>query len=641
MNKQKLIQFCIIPIVMLGSTMILCFYHYVGVAISLLAVLYICLLFNLYRYWKKDNNINKLTNHISELVEEQAYNLATPIVIVHETGEIIWYNSSFSEICNTKIVTYDNLNNIIDINIVGGNDEHKVKINNNIYKVRLKTIEQDNIKYIIITFDDITEILKPSDIKENIVLIEVDNFKDVIDSTQQNNVPLLVAEIERTINSYATNRNAMIKKYDTNKYILSVQDKYVQQDIEDGFPILDEISKVNKGNKIEVTLSIGIGRGGITPLEKSNYAKVALELALGRGGDQVVIKNQECVKFFGGNTKEIEKRSRVRARVVSKALIELIHESSKIYIVGHENPDMDCFGSAVALSSVIRQLGKESFIALNKDIKAIEYYLNKLKSDPRYDGRFITIQKAIEELDNNTLVLVMDVHNRGYISGIDIVDNSRKKVVIDHHRRSPDMITGTFLSYIEVYASSTSEMVTEMVQYMVKEPDITSTEAEGLLAGMYMDTKGFSFKTGVRTFEAASYLKSLGADSIEVKKMFTDSLEDYLLIAEAIKSAEVDPDIRCAVAVCPNNVNSVIIAKAADELLNISGISVSFVLGEIDGEVYISGRSVGDINVQVVLESLGGGGHMNIAGAKLIGVTLDEAKKQLNDKIDKYLKVGE
>ena len=402
MNKQKLRQFCIIPIVMLGSTMILCFYHYVGVAISLLAVLYICLLFNLYRYWKKDNNINKLTNHISELVEEQAYNLPTPIVIVHETGEIIWYNSSFSEICNTKIVTYDNLNNIIDINIVGGNDEHKVKINNNIYKVRLKTIEQDNMKYIIITFDDITEILKPSDIKENIVLIEVDNFKDVIDSTQQNNVPLLVAEIERTINSYATNRNAMIKKYDTNKYILSVQDKYVQQDIEDGFPILDEISKVNKGNKIEVTLSIGIGRGGVTPLEKSNYANLALELALGRGGDQVVIKDQDCVKFFGGNTKEIEKRSRVRARVVAKALIELIHESSKIYIVGHENPDMDCFGSAVALSSVIRQLGKESYIALNKDIKAIEYYLNKLKSDPRYDSRFITIQKAKEDLDDNT-----------------------------------------------------------------------------------------------------------------------------------------------------------------------------------------------------------------------------------------------
>ena len=471
------------------------------------------------------------------------------------------------------------------------------------------------------------------------MLIEVDNFTEALDKTDENNRPLLVAEIERTINSYANNLKAMIKRYDTNKYVLSIQDKYIEDEIKQKFNIIEIISKIDKGNSIEVTLSIGVGKGGMSPLENYNNANIAKELALGRGGDQVVVKTNNDIKFFGGNTKEIEKRTKVKARVIARALGELIYESSKVYIMGHKNPDMDCFGSAVGLASVVKQLGKTCNIVLDNDTNAIDYYLNKLNKESKYDDLFISVEDAKNELDSKTLVIIVDVHNKSYIADLQLVEKAQRKVIIDHHRRSPDMIEHDILNYIEVYASSTSEMVTEIIQYMVDKPNLTRTEAEGLLAGIFMDTKGFSFKTGVRTFDAASFLKSLGADPIEIKKMFTDDLEDYLLIAETIKSAEVNDNT--AIAITPKNIDTVIIAKAADELLNISGISVSFVLGEINNDIYISGRSVGDINVQVVLEALGGGGHMNIAGAKISNKTIEEVICELKEAMKNYLRIGE
>jgi c-di-AMP phosphodiesterase-like protein len=471
------------------------------------------------------------------------------------------------------------------------------------------------------------------------MLIEVDNFTEVLDKTDNSNRPLLVAEIERTINAYANNLNAMIKKYDTNKYILSIQDKYIEDEINQKFNIMEVISKIDKGNSIEITLSIGVGKGGMSPLENYNNANMAKELALGRGGDQAAIKTNDDIKFFGGNTKEIEKRTKVKARVIARALSELIYESSKVYIVGHKNPDMDCFGSAVGLSSIVKQLGKNCNIILKNDTSAIDYFLNKLSKEEKYDDSFITVDEARDNLDSKTLVIIVDVHNKGYITDLQLVEKAERKVIIDHHRRSPDMIEGDILNYIEVYASSTSEMVTEIIQYMVDRPNLTRIEAEGLLAGIFMDTKGFSFKTGVRTFDAASFLKSLGADPIEIKKMFTDDLEDYLLIAETIKAAEVNDN--AAIAVTPKNIDTVIIAKAADELLNISGISVCFVLGEVNNEIYISGRSIGDINVQIVLEVLGGGGHMNIAGAKIQNKTIEEVVSELKEAMKKYLRIGE
>ena len=648
MKNHRVLQFFLKPIIIILIAAIMYLLDYKDICLVVMLLFSVLQTISLFIYWNKDKNIKNFTKYIEKAIGENFFDLLMPIVLIKEDGSIVWYNKKFDEIrykdddlFNKDITT---ILRELDLKKIISNDNvihEKITFNGISYDVHGEKVNNDSQKYILLYLNDIRNVLKKEDLIDNIILLEVDNLSDVLDNTDEDDRPLVAAEIERTINLYASNNNAMIKKYDTNKYVLCMQNSYIEEEIRNKFSILDIISSINKGNKFEITISMGIGRGGTSPLENYKFANTAIELALGRGGDQVVIKNNDEISFFGGNSKEIEKRTRVRARVVSHALKELIFESDKIFIVGHENPDMDCFGSAVALSSIIKQLGKKCNVVLNNDTKAIEYFLEELRNDVRYHNRFINEGEALRDLDDDTLVIIVDVHNKGYVSSLELLQKAKKKVIIDHHRRSPDIIGGALLNYIEVYASSTSEMVSEIIQYINKEPDISVLEAEGLLAGIYMDTKGFAFKTGVRTFEAASFLKGLGADTIEVKKMFTDNLEDYLLIADTIKSAKVDKSKKCAIAVCPNNVSSVIIAKSADELLNISGIEVSFVLGSIDGAIYISGRSVGDINVQVVLEALGGGGHMNIAGTKLIGVSLEEAREELEDKIDKYLKVGE
>ncbi|MGL5378939.1 DHH family phosphoesterase [Clostridium sp.] len=596
-----------------------------------------------------DNNevkhVEELRINIDESVNQNVFNLVFPMAIINKTGEIIWSNKKFTEFTEENPIGLNVVSIARGLNIerLLACDEdlyQKIKIADSLYKVYASNIKQDENNVYLVYFNDISNLKNIENTKESIMLIEVDNLAEALDTTSESDRPMLVAEIEKSITAYAQKMKAMIMKYDSNKYILSVQDKYIDEEINSKFPILDSISNIDRGNKLEVTLSIGVGRGGASPQENQHFALTAKELSLGRGGDQVAVKNNEKISFFGGNSIEIEKRTRVRARVIAHALKELIYESSNVFIIGHITPDMDCFGSAVGLSSVVKQLGKPCNIIINNDISAIDYFLNRLKGDSKYNSLFVTSEQANEQLNEKSLLIIVDVHNRGYIQNLNIVEKVQRKIIIDHHRRSPDIIEGAILSYIEVYASSTSEMVTEIIQYMVQKPNINRIEAEGLLAGIYMDTKGFSFKAGVRTFDAASFLRGVGADITEVKKMFTDDLDDYLLIADTIKSANVEKGV--AIAVSPERIKeSFMVAKAADELLNISGIKACFVLGKINDDIIISGRSMGDTNVQVVLESLGGGGHMNMAGAKLINVTVEEAIEKLKVSIKKYLRIGE
>lgn len=646
MNGITMLKRLLAPGFVIITSIILFVYNYTSIGIVIFTIYVIYNFYQLNYYWAKENDANAFIKAIDAGLSENVLKCIYPLALIKEDGELVWYNNLFSAL---KINEENSEKNILSItrglkleSILKReeNSHQRLSINEKLYDVYATMIEAKNEEYLfLLSFNDITKLIDYETTRESIMLIEVDNFTEALDKTDESNRPLLVAEIERTINTYSGNLKAMIKKYDTNKYVLSIQDKYIEEEIENKFNIMEIVSQIDKGNSIEVTLSIGVGKGGMSPLENYNNANVAKELALGRGGDQVVVKSNNEIKFFGGNTKEIEKRTKVKARVVARALEELIYESSKVYIMGHKNPDMDCFGSSVGLASVVKQLGKSCNIILDNDINAIDYFLGKLNNDPKYDDLFINIEEARNKLDSQTLVILVDVHNKSYIADLQLIEEAQRKVIIDHHRRSPDMIEHDILNYIEVYASSTSEMVTEIIQYMVEKPNLTRTEAEGLLAGIFMDTKGFSFKTGVRTFDAASFLKSLGADTIEVKKMFTDDLDDYLLIAETIKSAEVTD--KAAIAITPKNIDTVIIAKAADELLNISGICVSFVLGEINDEIYVSGRSVGDINVQVVLEALGGGGHMNIAGTKISNKTMEEVIIELKEAMKKYLRIGE
>ena len=651
-NRLKDIKPIVAPIIFVGAC--IGFYYIKNIFLGTF-LLVIFIIFTIIEYLNKEkiesnieNNIEKVREIILKDIDNNIFNLIFPLAIIKETGEIFWSNKEFK-----KFIPEENPIGLNVVSIARGlnlsrlltcdRDLHqKIKIVDSFYKIYASKIEDPSLEenLYIVYFNDISGNRNIESTKESIMIIEVDNLSEVLETTRESDRPMLVAEVEKTINAYAQRLKAMITKYESNKYILSVQDKYIAEEINNKFSILDEVSAIDRGNKFEVTLSIGVGRGGTCPLENNNFATTAKELALGRGGDQVAIKNNDKIKFFGGNTREIEKRTRVRARVISHALKELIYESSNVFIIGHRNPDMDCFGSSIGLSSVVRQLGKPCNIILGDETAAIDYFLSKLKQDSRYDNLFISVEEAYDQINEKTLLIIVDVHNTGYILDNAIVENAQRKIIIDHHRRSPDIVEGAILNYIEVYASSTSEMVTEVIQYMVQKPNLTILEAEGLLAGIFMDTKGFSFKTGVRTFDAASFLRASGADPIEVKKMFMDNIEDYLVIADTIKEAEVNGKL--AIAVAPKGVKkSFMAARAADELLNISGIRICFVLIEINNDIVISGRSIGEYNVQVILEELGGGGHMNMAGAQLSNISMDEAKEILKKSIEKHLKVGE
>lgn len=617
---------------------------------SVILIIYIC-----YKGYIDTNRelynkeVNTLTDKIKAKINDNISNMSYPLALIDNGGNILWANKRLKEELNLLELQEQNILSIsrsLDLQKLLKCDKdlsQRVKIKDSIYSIYANNISNKNGAYTkykyIVYFNEVRNLRDLHSTGESIMLIEVDNLSEALERTDEANRPMLAAEVEKAINSYSKKLKAMIIKYEYNKYCLSVQDKYINDEINSKFNILDEISSIDRGNKLEVTLSIGVGRGGDNSQENYNNAMTAKELALGRGGDQVVVKNSEDISFFGGNTRELEKRTRVRARVISQALRELIFESSNIFIMGHKNPDMDSFGAAVGLWSTIKQLGKNCNIIIDNDITAIEYYINKLKSESKYDNLIISSSEAEKLINERTLLIVVDVHNKGYVNNLSIVEKINKKIIIDHHRRSADIIEGALLNYIEVYASSTSELVTELIQYMLQKPRISKLEAEGLLGGIFMDTKGFQFKSGVRTFDAAAFLRSLGADTIEVKKMFTDSLEDYLLISDTIRNAEVYDNV--AIAVCPsNNSNTVIVARAADELLGISGIDVCFVLCELNNAVTISARSTGEVNVQVILEELGGGGHMNMAGAKL-NTTLTEAVFILKEAIKKHLKLKE
>lgn len=601
--------------------------------------------------WKKF--IEDFSTQLDSATRNTLVRSPFPLIITDKNGVLLWYNQRFSLIINKENVIGKNISEVInDLNPKHLYDSNKKVFNNiklqdkyfDIYTSAIEANDSNTDSVVLLYLYDVTENVELKKAiesnRETVMLVEVDNMDEVLKSTEDDKKPLLIAEIERTINGYAQSISGMIKKYSSSKYIVVVQDKYVEKEMEKKFSILDSMREITMGNKLAVTLSIGVGRGAETPLENENLAVAAKELALGRGGDQVVVKKGEKLEFYGGKTKEVEKRTKVRSRVIAHSLLNLISESSKVFIMGHVNPDIDCLGSAVGLYSTVKSLNKECYIILNNSNNSIQLVLEKLEEDKSYRETFIDSNECMNLIDENSLLILVDVHNKSYVQNMSIVEKIQRLVIIDHHRKSTDFIEGALLSYIEPYASSTSELVTEMLQYMIDKPKLKSIEAEALLAGICVDTKNFYFKTGVRTFEAASFLRKLGADTLDVKKLFADNLDTYLKRAEIIKSSKVTNNI--AIAVCPPDIeDTVLAAQAADELLNITGIQASFVFVKIEDEILISGRSLGSINVQLILESLGGGGHMTMAGTRLKDITMSEAQEMLQNAIDKYLREGE
>ena len=494
---------------------------------------------------------------------------------------------------------------------------------------------------IIIYFIDDSKLVELESLFDNkdmyIGLIMIDNYEEIIQRLEDSEKTGLMAEIEKKLYDWASDFKGLILKSERDTFVCIFEKQYIKEIEDRKFDILDNIKELQPSDKMQFTLSIAISNDGSSYLEKYKTAQAALDIVLGRGGDQAVIHEGDKYTFFGGRTQELEKRTKVKARIISHALEGLIQESSKVMIMGHSNSDMDCIGASMGIYRLTKSLEKDAYLVLNPKGENLVTFLNEINGNSEYENLILEPQAAISEIDDDTLLVIVDTNKKNYVESPELLQKAKKIVVIDHHRRSPDYIENAMLTFHEVYASSASELVTELVEYAQQEVTLTDLEAEALYAGIMMDTKSFTFKTGVRTFEAAAYLRKCGVDIIKVKKWFQSNLDTYNKISGIIGKAEIVYDsIAISVYEEEDKDANIVCAKAADELLTISNITASFVLGKLDNKICISGRSIGDINVQVILEKLGGGGHITLAGAQVESTDIYEVKQELINRINEY-----
>ena len=610
----------------------------------------------IYSYWTNSKRNAELSRQIQNLTmtmdgtaKKSLINSPFPLIIIETTGNIIWKSSKFVyEFANIDINNY-----LIDIleeikeDIEAQQDKKqktitkKVQIGNKIYSVLgeyIRSKQNDKSEYItILYFLDITQIVKEKkkyeDSRTCVGILMVDNYEEIIQRIDVENRPQVIAEIEKVIYDWAASSGGIVVKNDRNTFVYVFEYKYLKEIKENKFDILDQIKEINVEAGIQLTLSIAISIDGDTNYDKYKTALESMDIVLGRGGDQAVVKENGKYIFFGGRTEEVEKRTKVKARTVAHALENLIKESDNILIMGHSNGDIDSMGSSLG----IYRLEKETNIVNNTYGMTLSKFIEELEKDDEYKDVIIGKNEALNKATNKTLLIVTDTHKQNYVEVPELLDKVGQIVIIDHHRRSTDYIENATLTFQEVYASSAAELVTEILQYTDVKIKLKPIEVEGLYGGIMVDTKNFTFKTGVRTFEAAAYLRKCGVDIIKVKKWFQSDLNSYNEIANIVKNAEMyDNSIAIAMYDKEDKDANLICAKAADELLTISDITASFVLGNVGDKVCISGRSIGDVNVQLILEKLGGGGHITLAGAQVEGMTLEEVKQELINRINEY-----
>ncbi|SNS53660.1 c-di-AMP phosphodiesterase, consists of a GGDEF-like and DHH domains [Anaerovirgula multivorans] len=601
--------------------------------------------------------IEGLSSDIDSATKQSILNMPIPLTMVEIDGTIKWYNRKFLEMIGTQGILEKDIQDIVpgfDLQNILKKDAEVIKkanINSRSFRVLYNIIKsgKDPVSnYVIMLYwieDTNYELLKKRYNEEKLVvaLIQIDNYDEVMQSAEDANRPLVIAEIDHKLNLWGNRINGITRKYANDRFIVVFEKQHLEKLETKKFDILDEIREINVGNKIPITLSIGIGTDGKNALESFEFANGAMDLSLGRGGDQTTVKRNDKISFYGGKTKAVEKRTKVKARVIAYALRQLIEQCDKVFVMGHKYSDLDALGSAMGIYRAAKNRGRDAYIVLNGNNPAINCLYDKILEKDEYKKSLIHCDEAKQRVDGNSLVVVVDTHRPNFTECPELLKQTDRIVVIDHHRRGTEFIENTVLTYHETYVSSTSEMVTEILSYIDDKINIELIEAEALLAGIAIDTKNFTFKTGVRTFEAAALLRRAGADTTSVKQLFQDDLSMVIAKAEVVKRAKVIKEA-VAISTCEVNIegSQLVAAQAADELLNIKGIRASFVLGKNDDTmIFISGRSMGDINVQVILEKLGGGGHLTVAGAQLEGVTMEEAKETLQKLIEEYLDEGE
>lgn len=621
-------------------------------------IVYACIL--AYAYWTNNKRKTEISKHIQELTinldtmaKKTLVNSPFPLVIVETDGSIVWKSSKFISTFRGVDIKSEIYNIMKDIKLEIENKKDKknkiiikrLEINNCIYNILCEYIKENKRKNsehtVVLYFVDITEFEKTKktceDIKTCVSLIYVDNYDELIQRMSNEERPQVVAAIEKSIYDWATLSKGVMIRNEKDKFVYLFENQYLEKIKETKFEILDTVKEIDIEGILQITLSISVSTEGENLYEKYKSAISAMEIAQGRGGDQAVIRQDGKYSFFGGRAQEMEKRTKVKARNVAHAISGLIKEASNVVIMGHANPDIDAIGSSLGLYKIAKTLGKEANIVTNTAGLTLDAFMTEIKKEEEYDNVFINAEEAKVKVTENTLLMIVDTHKATYVEVPELIEKTDKIVVIDHHRRSTDFIDKAILTFHEVYASSAAELVTELVQYVDCEMELSTMEIEGLYAGIMMDTKNFTFKTGVRTFEAAAYLRKCGVDIIRVKKWFQSNFESYSIIADIVKSAEIVKDnIAIAIYDAGDKEAGLICAKAADELLTISDITASFVIGNLGKSVCVSGRSIGDINVQVILEKLGGGGHITVAGAQAKNKTCEEEKIELLEKINEY-----
>ena len=476
--------------------------------------------------------------------------------------------------------------------------------------------------------------------------IYIDNYEEALESVEDVKKSLLTALIERKINQFGANIDAVVIKLEKDKYFIAFQYKYLEGLQASKFEILDEVRSVNIGNEMDMTISIGIGYNGDTYLQNCEYSRMAMDMALGRGGDQAVVKDGDRTYYYGGKSKQVEKNTRVKARVKAHALREILASKENVIIMGHKIGDIDSFGAAIGIYRAVKSLNKKAYIVLNEVTTSLRPMINRFAGNTDYEEDLLIKSPVAIELakkERNTAVIVVDVNRPSYTECPELLELCKTVVVLDHHRQTSEIIENALLSYVEPFASSTCEMVAEILQYIQDGIKLKQVEADAMYGGIMIDTNNFTQKTGVRTFEAAAFLRRNGADVTRVRMMFRNDIGEYKARAEAVSRAEVFCEQFAMTDCDASGLESptVVCAQAANELLNISGINASFVLTDYNNRVYISARSIDKINVQLIMERLNGGGHMNIAGAQLDGYTIDEAKNCLRETIKLMIKEGD
>ncbi|HNX63643.1 MAG TPA: DHH family phosphoesterase [Oscillospiraceae bacterium] len=588
--------------------------------------------------------IARMDSTINSTEKESLYNFPAPAIIIDETMSIIWYNKAFSsQMYNNEDAFGIRLDKIFRLDpekpltSKGTIVEYGLKS----YKISVSDIRKYDAALTMIYFEDVTNLValenKYAQTRPSVILIMVDNYDDVLQNVKESEKANVLVQLEKLFESFIDSSAGLIRKTSKDRFFAVVEEKYLNDMISEKFKILDKARTITVNEKLAVTLSIGVGHGGKTISESEAFAKQALDMALGRGGDQAAVKTENGFEFFGGVSKGIEKHAKVKTRIIATALLEMIQNSECIYIMGHRFGDLDSIGAAVGLGGAVHNIGKNVKVVVEPEKNLATNLITRIKEEEN-ENFFITPEMAVSEFNEQDLLVIVDTHNKQLVESPELYKKAKHIVVIDHHRKTVNYIDNAVIFHHEPYASSASEMVSELIQYFGNIGKFSSYYAEALLAGIMLDTKSFVMRTGVRTFEAAAFLRKLGADTVAVRGLFANSIDSYQKKTRLVSTAEIYNHCAITISDIQSEDIRVIAPQAADELLGISGVDASFVIYDNDGTICFSARSLGAMNVQIIMEKLGGGGHQTMAGAQMKDLTLEGARQALLEAIDQHLK---